>query len=197
VLYVSGEQFTNEFIDAIRHKRTDEFRNKYRSADALMVDDIQFISGKEQTEESFFHTFNELHNSNRQIVVTSDKLPQSLPGMEERLRSRFEWGLTVDIQPPDMETRLAILQSKAEQAKAEVSLDVLELIAQQARRNIRELEGSLNRIIAYAKLLRSQITPEMATRALTNINSKSAPGGQVTPVKLLNTVAECFNWTPK
>ena len=197
VLYVSGEQFTNEFIDAIRHKRTDEFRNKYRSVDALMVDDIQFISGKEQTEESFFHTFNELHNSNRQIVVTSDKLPQSLPGMEERLRSRFEWGLTVDIQPPDLETRLAILQSKAEQAKTEVSLDVLELIAQQARRNIRELEGSLNRIIAYAKLLRSQITPEMATRALTNINSKSVPGGQVTPVKLLNTVAECFQLDPE
>jgi chromosomal replication initiator protein len=197
VLYVSGEQFTNEFIDAIRHKKTDEFRNKYRSVDALMVDDIQFISGKEQTEESFFHTFNELHNSNRQIVVTSDKLPQSLPGMEERLRSRFEWGLTVDIQPPDLETRLAILQSKAEQAKTEVSLDVLELIAQQARRNIRELEGSLNRIIAYAKLLRSQITPEMATRALTDINSKSVSSRQVTPVKLLNTVAECFQLDPE
>jgi chromosomal replication initiator protein len=197
VLYVSGEQFTNEFIDAIRHKRTDEFRSKYRSVDALMVDDIQFISGKEQTEESFFHTFNELHNSNRQIVVTSDKLPQSMPGMEERLRSRFEWGLTVDIQPPDMETRLAILQSKAEQVEADITPDVLELIAQQARRNIRELEGSLNRIIAYARLLRSQITPEVATRALTNINGKNASGGQVTPVKLLNAVADCFQLDPE
>jgi len=192
VLYVSGEQFTNEFIDAIRHKRAEEFRNKYRNVDALMVDDIQFISGKEQTEESFFHTFNELHNSNRQIVVTSDKLPQSMPGMEERLRSRFEWGLTVDIQPPDLETRLAILQAKAEQSDTEIALDVLELVARQARRNIRELEGSLNRIIAYAKLLRSQITREVATKPLTNINGKSETCGQESHIKLLNAVAECF-----
>jgi chromosomal replication initiator protein len=197
VLYVSGEQFTNEFIDAIRHKKTDEFRNKYRSVDALMVDDIQFISGKEQTEESFFHTFNELHNSNRQIIVTSDKLPQSLPGMEERLRSRFEWGLTVDIQPPDLETRMAILQAKAEQSDTEIALDVLELVAQQARRNIRELEGSLNRIIAYAKLLRSQITREVATKALTNINGKNEPCGQESHIKLLNAVADCFQLDPE
>ncbi len=197
VLYVSGEQFTNEFINAIRHKKTDEFRNKYRSVDALMVDDIQFISGKEQTEESFFHTFNELHNSNRQIIVTSDKLPQSMPGMEERMRSRFEWGLTVDIQPPDMETRLAILQSKAEQVEAEIMPDVLEMIAHQARRNIRELEGSLNRIIAYAKLLRAHITPEMAARALTNINGTPGSNGQVNHTKLLNTVAECFRIDPE
>jgi chromosomal replication initiator protein len=197
VLYVSGEQFTNEFIDAIRHKKTDEFRNKYRSVDALMVDDIQFISGKEQTEESFFHTFNELHNSNRQIIVTSDKLPQSLPGMEERLRSRFEWGLTVDIQPPDLETRMAILQAKAEQSDTEIALDVLELVAQQARRNIRELEGSLNRIIAYAKLLRSQITREVATKALININGKNEPCGQESHIKLLNAVADCFQLDPE
>jgi len=197
VLYVSGEQFTNEFIDAIRHKRAEEFRNKYRNVDALMVDDIQFISGKEQTEESFFHTFNELHNSNRQIVVTSDKLPQSMPGMEERLRSRFEWGLTVDIQPPDLETRLAILQAKAEQSDTEIALDVLELVARQARRNIRELEGSLNRIIAYAKLLRSQITREVATKALININGKNEPCGQESHIKLLNAVADCFQLDPE
>ena len=175
----------------LRHKSTED-RNKYRSVDALMVDDIQFISGKEQTEESFFHTFNELHNSNRQIVVTSDKLPQSMPGMEERLRSRFEWGLTVDIQPPDMETRLAILQAKAEQADTQIALDVLEMVAQQARRNIRELEGSLNRIIAYAKLLRSQVTHEVATKALTDINRKCETGGQISHVKLLGTVADYF-----
>ena len=192
VLYVSGEQFTNEFIDAIRRKRTNEFRDKYRSVDALMVDDIQFIGGKEQTEESFFHTFNELHNSNRQIIVTSDKLPQSMPGIEERLRSRFEWGLTVDIQPPDLETRLAILQAKAEQSDTEIAIDVLEMVARQARRNIRELEGSLNRIIAYARLLRSQITREVATKALKNINGKSDPCGQESHIKLLNAVAECF-----
>ncbi len=197
VLYVSGEQFTNEFIDAIRHRTTGEFRDKYRSVDALMVDDIQFISGKEQTEESFFHTFNELHNSNRQIIVTSDKLPQSMPGMEERLRSRFEWGLTVDIQPPDLETRLAILQTKAEQADTEIAIDVLEMVAQQARRNIRELEGSLNRIIAYAKLLRSQITREVATKALTNINGNRETRGQISHVKLLDTVADYFQLEPE
>jgi chromosomal replication initiator protein len=197
VLYVSGEQFTNEFIDAIRHKSTEEFRNKYRSVDALMVDDIHFISGKEQTEESFFHTFNELHNSNRQIIITSDKPPQSIPQIEERLRSRFEWGLTVDIQPPDLETRLAILQSKAEQVEVEILPDVLELIAGQARRNIRELEGSLNRVIAYAKLLRSQVTREMASKALTDIAGKPASRGQITPVRLLNAVADSFQLSPE
>jgi chromosomal replication initiator protein len=198
VVYVSGEQFTNEFIDAIRHKSTDEFRNKYRNVDALMVDDIHFISGKEQTEESFFHTFNELHNSNRQIIITSDKPPQSMPQIEERLRSRFEWGLTVDIQPPDLETRLAILQSKAENVEVEILPDVLEMIAEKARRNIRELEGSLNRVIAYAKLLRSQVTRETASRALRDIaGNKQASDNQFTPTLLLNAVADSFQLSPE
>ena len=150
VICVSAEQFTNEFVSAIRERKTEEFRNKYRSAGMLLIDDIHFIGGKEQTEESFFHTFNELHNANRQIVITSDRPPKSMPLLEERLRSRFEWGLIVDVQPPDFETRLAILQNKAKQREANITSDVLEFIAQQIQRNIRELEGSLNRVIAFA-----------------------------------------------
>jgi chromosomal replication initiator protein len=168
-VYVSGEQFTNDFVGALRERRTDEFRAKYRSADLLMVDDIHFISGKEATEESFFHTFNDLHNAGRQIVITSDRPPKSMPMLQERLRSRFEWGLTVDIQPPDFETRLAILQSKAQQAQTTVAPDVLDMMAHELKQNIRELEGNLNRIIAYARLLRAQITPELAQKALKDV----------------------------
>ncbi|GAH57534.1 unnamed protein product, partial [marine sediment metagenome] len=181
VLYVSAEQFTNEFINAIKEKKTEEFRNKYRSVDMLLIDDIQFISGKEQTEESFFHTFNELHNANRQIAITSDHPPKSMPRLEDRLRSRFEWGLIADIQPPDFETRLAILQARAEQEKANITSDVLELIAQQARQNIRELEGSLNRVIAYARLIRASVTLELAAQALEDIASKSYKSASITP----------------
>ncbi len=169
VLYVSGEQFTNEFIDAIRHRTTGEFRDKYRSVDALMVDDIQFISGKEQTEESFFHTFNELHNSNRQIIVTSDKLPQSMPGMEERLRSRFEWGLITDIQPPDLETRVAILRKKAQAENLNIPYDVLDYIANYIDSNIRELEGALIRMVAYATITNKPLNMDTAVEALKDI----------------------------
>lgn len=196
-LYVSGEQFTNDFINAIRQQKTDEFRNKYRSVDMLMIDDIQFISGKEQTAESFFHTFNELHNSSRQIVITSDRPPNSMPLLEDRLRSRFEWGLTVDIKPPDLETRLAILRAKTEQAGADILPDVLDLIAQQVRKNIRELEGSLNRIIAYARLIRAEVTPEMASRALADIASKAPHDGHITPAAVLDAVAESFQLAPE
>ena len=193
VLYVSGEQFTNDFIDAVREQRMDEFRNKYRGVDLLMVDDIHFIGGKEQTEESFFHTFNELHNANRQIVITSDRPPKSMPLLEERLRSRFEWGLTVDIQPPALETRLAILQVKAEQGGADIPPDVLEFVARQIKKNVRELEGGLNRVIAYARLLRVKITPELAAKALVDIAGKpSADTGAVKPA-LIHAVASTFN----
>jgi chromosomal replication initiator protein len=195
-LYVSGEQFTNDFINAIRQQKTDKFRNKYRNVDMLMIDDIHFISGKEQTAESFFHTFNELHNSSRQIVITSDRPPNSMPLLEDRLRSRFEWGLTVDIKPPDLETRLAILRAKTEQAGADILPDVLELIAQQVRKNIRELEGSLNRIIAYTRLLRAKVTPEMASRALADIASKASQDGHITPAEVLDAVAESFQLAP-
>jgi len=192
VLYVSGEQFTNEFINAIRERKTEEFRSKYRSVDMLLVDDIHFISGKEQTQACFFHTFNELHNANRQIAITSDHPPKSMPLLEERLRSRFEWGLIVDIEPPDFETRLAILQAKVEQAGANVTLDVLEFIAQRIQQNIRELEGSLNRVIAYARLLRVLLTPELAAQALEDIATKAPKSASLTPALVIEAVANSF-----
>jgi chromosomal replication initiator protein len=192
-VYVSGEQFTNEFVGALRERRTDEFRAKYRCADMLMVDDIHFISGKEATEESFFHTFNDLHNAGRQIVITSDRPPKSMPMLQERLRSRFEWGLSVDIQPPDFETRLAILQSKAEQAQTSVAPDVLDLMAHELKQNIRELEGSLNRVIAYARLLRAQITPELAAKALKDVaGAGELPEGRCDIEAVIGTVAQTF-----
>lgn len=196
-VYVSGEQFTNEFIAALRERRTEEFRAKYRSADILIVDDIHFISGKEATEESFFHTFNDLHNAGRQIVITSDRPPNSMPLLQERLRSRFEWGLAVDIQPPDFESRLAILQSKAEQAQAEVAPDVLDMVAQELKKSIRELEGSLNRVIAYSRLLRTRITPEMALRALKDVACTRAlpEAPPCNPQGIIGLVAQSFDLT--
>jgi chromosomal replication initiator protein len=192
VICSSAEQFTNEFVSAIRDRNTEDFRNKYRSIGMLLIDDIQFIGGKEQTEESFFHTFNELHNTNRQIVITSDCPPNSMPLLEERLRSRFEWGLIVDIQPPDYETRLAILESKARQKGISVPLDVLELIAKEAYSNIRALEGSLNRVFAFAKLLRSTPTLEIATKALEDVASKEYMPDDITPASIIQAVAESF-----
>ncbi|MCL2140225.1 MAG: chromosomal replication initiator protein DnaA [Dehalococcoidia bacterium] len=192
-VYVSGEQFTNEFVEAIRERRTDEFRAKYRSVDMLMVDDIQFIGGKEATEESFFHTFNDLHNAGKQIVITSDCPPRNMPLFQERLRSRFEWGLTIDIQPPDFETRLAILQSKAEQAQATIAVDVLDMMAQEMKKNIRELEGGLNRIIAYAQLLQTQITPELAIKALKDVGGvRALPETQGGCQGIIGLVADSF-----
>jgi chromosomal replication initiator protein len=196
VRYVSCEKFTNEFITAIQERQTEEFRNRYRSLDLLMIDDIHFISGKEQTEECLFHTFNELHNQNRQIVVTSDRPPKSIPRLAERLRSRFEWGLIADIQPPDLETRLAILQLKAKQRGEDIPQDSLELIAQQIQQNIRELEGNLNRVIAYAKLLRARATPDLAAKALASIASKSPERALTPPALVIETVAKSFQLTP-
>jgi len=195
-LYVSAEQFTNEFVSAIREKSTEEFRSKFRTVDILLIDDIQFISGKEQTEESFFHTFNELHNANRQIVMTSDCPPKSMPHLGARLCSRFEWGLVADIKPPDFDTRLSILQAKAEQEKTEVPLDVLEFIARRIQQNIRELEGSLHRAIAYARLFRALLTPELAARALEDIAGKGPMSASLTPERVIKAVAQSFQLTP-
>ncbi|MFC1908162.1 chromosomal replication initiator protein DnaA [Chloroflexota bacterium] len=192
VLYVSGEQFTNEFINAIRDRKTEGFRDKFRSVDVLLIDDIQFISGKEQTEECFFHTFNELHNANHQIVLTCDRPPKSIPRLQERLCSRFEWGLIADIQPPDFETRLAILQAKAELVKADITSDVLEFLAQRIQQNIRELEGNLNRVIAYARLVRTSITPESAARALEDLATRAPKDTPPTPTLVLEAVADSF-----
>ncbi|MEE8174201.1 MAG: chromosomal replication initiator protein DnaA, partial [Dehalococcoidia bacterium] len=195
LVYVTTEQFTNEFITAIREGRTEDFRAKYRTADILLVDDIHFLNGKEQTQEGFFHTFNALHNANCQIVITSDRHPKSLTLLEDRLLSRFEWGLIADMQPPDLETRLAILQAKAERQGADMGGGVLEFIAQQAHQNIRELEGCLNRIVAYAKLTRSTPTPELAAQALQDIRKKARRRSITAPL-IIDTVANYFSLPP-
>jgi chromosomal replication initiator protein len=194
-LYASAEQFTNDFIIAIREQSTEEFRTKYRSVDMLLMDDIHFISGKEQTEESFFHTFNELHNANRQIVITSDRPPKSMPRLGDRLCSRFEWGLVAEIQPPDFDTRLAILKAKAEQEGENVALDVLKFIAQRIQHNVRELEGCLHRAIAYAKLLGALLTPELAAKTVEDIAGKDTKSAPITPNLVLETVANSFQLT--
>ncbi len=197
VLYVSAEQFTNEFTNSIRERKTQEFHNKYRTVDMLLIDDIQFFSGKVQTEENFFHTFNELHNANHQIALTSDRPPKSMSLLQDRLRSRFEWGLVADIQPPDLETRLAILQAKAEQKGVNVAPDVLEFIAQQIHQNIRELEGSLNRVVAYAKLIRVLLTPELAAQALQDLAGKGPTTAASTPHLIIEAVVDSFQLTPQ
>jgi chromosomal replication initiator protein len=169
VLYVSSEEFTNEIINAIRTHTTQAFREKYRSADVLLVDDIQFIAGKESTQEEFFHTFNTLHGQDKQIIVSSDRPPKSLVTLEERMRSRFEWGLAADIQPPDLETRLAILRAKAERTGRRIPDEILESVARRVQSNIRELEGALNRIIAFADLSGQTLTPELVEAALADL----------------------------
>jgi chromosomal replication initiator protein len=192
VIYVNAEQFTNEFVNALRERRTDDFRNRYRSAEMLLIDDIQFLSGKEQTEESFFHIFNELRHADRQIALTSNCPPHSIPLIEERLRSRLEWGLSAGIQQPDFDTRLAILSDKASKEGVTLSPSVLEFIAQKINQNIRELEGSLNRVVAYAKLLKTPVTPELAGEALEDIADKK-PGTLSAPNQLLELIAGYFN----
>jgi chromosomal replication initiator protein len=187
VLYVSSEEFTNDLITAIRTHTTQAFREKYRSMDVLLVDDIQFIAGKESTQEEFFHTFNTLHGQDKQIIVSSDRPPKALVTLEERLRSRFEWGLTADIQPPDLETRLAILRTKADRAGRHVPNEVLELIAERVQSNIRELEGALNRILAFADLSGSHLSSDLVEVALADLLPQKR---NIPPDKILDAVAE-------
>ncbi len=191
VLYVTSEQFTNEFITAIRNRTTEDFRKRYRSVQMLLVDDVQFLSGKEQTHEGFFHTFNDLHNSGNQVVVSSDRPPRALPLMEERLRSRFEWGLIADIQPPDLETRMAILASKADEMHVGLDDAVLELIAKRIQRNVRELEGSLNRMVAYAQLMNVSITLDTTERILNDVAPEQTRAS-IDPQRILSEVASYF-----
>jgi chromosomal replication initiator protein len=192
VLYVSSEQFTNEIINAIRYRTTEEFRAKYRSVDILLVDDIQFIAGKESTEEEFFHTFNSLHEMSKQIVICSDRPPKAIVSLEERLRSRFEWGLIADIQPPDLETRMAILRVKADVLRYRVPDDIIAYIAGRVQTNIRELEGCLNRLMAYQQLHHTDLTMDVARAAMSSLgndNRESRLNGK----QIAQAVAEYYH----
>jgi len=194
VLYVSSEEFTNDMINSIRNHTTENFRDKYRSIDVLLIDDIQFIAGKESTQDEFFHTFNTLHGQDKQLVMTSDRPPKAMVTLEERLRSRFEWGLTVDIQPPDLETRQAILRSKAERAGRVVDDAVIELIARRVQSNIRELEGALTRVLAYSDLIGQSLTLDLAGSALADLLPRTRT---LTPPQIISVVADFFNSTPE
>ena len=175
IRYVSTETFLNEYVDAIRNNTTAQFKRRYRDIDVLLVDDIQFMEGKEGLQEEFFHTFNSLHGANKQIVISSDRMPDAIPTLEERLRGRFKWGLITDIQPPDLETRLAILRNKAERDHTHIGPDVLEFIATHITSNIRELEGALIRVTAYASLNRVPVTVSMAEQQLSDLLTDTRP----------------------
>lgn len=197
VVYVSSETFTNELIESIRQHRTDDFRLKYRNARVLLIDDVQFIAGKERTEEEFFHTFNAIHESGGQIVLSSDRAPRAMTILEDRLRSRFEWGLTADIQAPDYETRIAILRSKLSSALiGAVPSDVLDFIAQKVQSNIRELEGSLNRLLAHARHMQQPVTVELAARALHDLVAPGPSGRTLTPTSILFAVGRYYGVNP-
>lgn len=192
VVYISSETFTNELINSIRDDRNNEFRNKYRSVDVLLIDDIQFIAGKERTQEEFFHTFNSLYEANKQIIISSDRPPKEIPTLEDRLRSRFEQGLIADIQAPDLETRIAILRKKAKVENLSISDDVMLLIAKKIQSNIRELEGALIRIVAYSSLTNGEINEELANEALKDIISSSKPK-LVTPDAIKEIVGQYYS----
>lgn len=196
VLYASCETFTNELINSIRDDNNEEFRRKYRNIDVLLIDDIQFISQKERTQEEFFHTFNALHDANKQIIISSDRPPKEIKTLEDRLRSRFEGGLIADIQPPDFETRIAILKKKAGNENLDIDDEILAYIAKNIVSNIRELEGALTRVVAYAKLTQENITKNLAENALKDIfNEHSAI--EITPERVQEIVASYYNIRPE
>lgn len=190
VLYVTSEKFTNELIDSLKHDKNKEFRDKYRNIDVLLIDDIQFIIGKESTQEEFFHTFNELHEAKKQIVISSDKHPREIATLEERLRSRFEWGITADIQPPDYETKMAILKKRAELEHLDINQEVMQYVATNINSNIRELEGALNKIYVFANLEKKPVTLELAENALKDTIECQK---EVTPQLIMDVVAEHYN----
>ncbi len=192
VIYLSSETFTNQIVNAIRYHSTEEFRARYRAVDVLLVDDIQFIAGKEATEEEFFHTFNSLHEHSKQIVICSDRPPKAMTGLEERLRSRFEWGLIADISPPDLELRIAILRAKVDAMRRVVPDEVIEAVARRADTNIRELEGSLNRVLALAELQHHPLTIDLVRTALQHLSIEHR-GEQVSLNQIINTVCQYYN----
>ncbi|PLS15794.1 chromosomal replication initiator protein DnaA [Bacillus sp. M6-12] len=192
VVYLSSEKFTNEFINSIRDNKAVDFRNKYRSVDVLLIDDIQFLAGKEQTQEEFFHTFNTLHEESKQIVISSDRPPKEIPTLEDRLRSRFEWGLITDITPPDLETRIAILRKKAKAEGLDIPNEVMLYIANQIDSNIRELEGALIRVVAYSSLINKDINADLAAEALKDIIPSSKPR-IITIHEIQKTVGEHYS----
>ncbi|SHG72813.1 chromosomal replication initiator protein DnaA [Ornithinibacillus halophilus] len=192
VVYISSEKFTNEFINAIMDNKTINFRNKYRNVDILLIDDIQFIAGKESTQEEFFHTFNALHEENKQIIISSDRPPKEIPTLEDRLRSRFEWGLITDITPPDLETRIAILTKKAKAEGLDIPNEVMLYIANQIDTNIRELEGALIRVVAYSSLVNKDIDAALAADALKDIIPSSKPK-VITIKRIMEVVGETYS----
>jgi len=196
ICYVSSEKFTNEFIIAIKNNQTVEFRNRYRHVDVLLIDDIQFLEGKEQTQEEFFHTFNSLHEAQKQLVISSDRPPKEIQTLENRLRSRFEWGLLTDMQPPDLETREAILRKKADTEKVNVPNEVTAFIAKVIPSNIRELEGSLIRVVAFASMTKSEITVELAAEVLKNAVAQ-APLHRITIPLIKDRVSKAHGLTVK
>jgi chromosomal replication initiator protein len=191
VVYLSSESFMNELIGSLRRDKMDEFKSRFRNVDLLILDDVQFIAGKERTQEEFFHTFNSLYESHKQIVITSDKFPKEIPGLEDRLRNRFEWGLIADIQPPDMETRVAILQKKAETEGVQLPHEVAIFLASNIDSNVRELEGSLTRLGAFASLTRSTISTELAKEVLRN--TLRAAQREITVESIQKTICDYYN----
>ncbi len=191
ILYVSSEKFTNEFVSSVKEGRAKEFKDRYRNVDLLLIDDIQFIGGKEQTQEEFFHTFNELHQQGKQVVLTSDRPPKAIPALEDRLRSRFEWGMIADIAAPDLETRVAILKSKAQGKKFEIKDELLQMIATTIQSNIRELEGALNKVIAFHELKNIEPTKESVKSILSTFEGQSLKRS-LTPKEMANTVTDFY-----
>ncbi len=192
VMYVTSETFTNELITAIQYDKRLDFRKKYRNVDVLLIDDVQFIAKKQSVQEEFFNTFNTLHNANKQIIISSDRPPKEISSLEERLRSRFEWGLIADIQPPDIETRIAILHNRAKLDHLNVSNDIILFIAEHANSNIRELEGCLTRVVAYSMLRRRPLTLELTTEALKDLLPEVRKK-EITPQLIKETVADYYS----
>lgn len=192
ILYVSSEKFTNEFVAAVKEGRAKEFKDRYRNVDLLLIDDIQFIGGKEQTQEEFFHTFNELHQQGKQVVLTSDRPPKAIPSLEDRLRSRFEWGMIADVSPPDMETRIAILQTKCQEKNFHLNTDLIQMIVDAVQSNVRELEGALNKVIAFHQLKNIEPTKETIRSVLSTFENKNIKKTR-TPREVISEVAKYYD----